>query len=136
MPGPDAACVLLLAGILGIYAECVWPGRILPAVAGAAALVAGAYSFYCLSPTAAGLTSIAVSVALFAAEALWDCRFVCGILAVATLAAGLRLLINPPHRLALSLAVATAAILGAATVFLAVLSRRARQNKRSDTGPD
>lgn len=136
MPGPNAACVLVLVGILGIYAECIWPGRILPGVAGAAALIAGAYSFYCLSPTAPGLALIAVSVALFAAEALWHCRFVCGILAAAALATGLRLLVHPPHRVALPLAIATAAALGTATVFLAAVARRARQNKRSDTGSD
>ncbi|MGH9608327.1 MAG: NfeD family protein, partial [Bryobacteraceae bacterium] len=68
MSGSNAACILVSAGILGIYAECSRPGKILPGVLGAAALIAGAYWLDRLFPQPLGLALIAVSVLLFAAE--------------------------------------------------------------------
>jgi membrane-bound serine protease (ClpP class) len=134
MPGPNAACVLVVAGILGIYAECIWPGRILPGVLGSAALIAGAYWFYRLSPAHLGLGLIAGAVALFGAEAFWDAYFLFGICATGALAAGLALLFDPPHRIFLALAIASAVILGTITIFLAQAAKRARRNKSSDVG--
>ncbi|MGH9583262.1 MAG: hypothetical protein ACRD4O_10030 [Bryobacteraceae bacterium] len=134
MPGPNAACVLAIAGILGIYAEGIRPGRVLPGVLGAAALIAGAYSLYGLSPVAPGLALIAASAVLFGAEALWDSHFLCGASGTAALAAGLRLLFGEPRRIALPLGIVMAAILGIATIFLAAAAKRARRNKRSDIG--
>lgn len=134
MPGPNAACVLVIAGILGIYAECIRPGRVLPGVVGAAVLILGAYSLDRLSPQPLGLALIAISVLLFAAEALWDSYFSCGICAAAALAAGFRLLFEGPPRISLELAIVAAAVLGPATIFLASAAKRARRNKRADLG--
>jgi membrane-bound serine protease (ClpP class) len=132
MPGPNAACVLVIAGILGIYLECIRPGRVLPGVVGAAVLILGAYSLDRLSPQPLGLALLAISVALFAAEAIWDSYLLFGICAAAALAAGFRLLFEEPPRISLLLAIAAAAVLGAANIFLASAAKRARRNKRAD----
>ncbi|MGH9653764.1 MAG: hypothetical protein ACRD6B_09925 [Bryobacteraceae bacterium] len=134
MSGSNAACILVSAGILGIYAECSRPGKILPGVLGAAALIAGAYRLDRLSPQPLGVALIAVSVLLFAAEAIWDSYFICGICAAAALGAGFRLLFEEPYRISLPLAIAVAAVLGAATIFLAYAAKRGRRNKRADVG--
>lgn len=132
MLGPNAACVLVIAGILGIYVECIRPGRVLPGVLGVAVLIFGAYSLDHLSPQPLGLALIAISVVLFAAEAIWDSYLLCGICAAAALAAGFRLLFEEPPRISLPLAIAAAAVLGVATIFLASAAKRARRNKRAD----
>lgn len=101
---------------------------------GAAALIAGAYWLDRLSPQPLGLALIAASVVLFAVEAIWDSYFICGICAAAALGAGFRLLLEGPYRISLPLAIAVAAVLGAATIFLASAAKRARRNKRADVG--
>lgn len=97
-------------------------------------MITGAYSLYCLSPAATGLELIALAVLLFVGEILSNCRLVCGICATGALAAGLRLLIAVPHRIALPLAITVAIVVGSATVILSAAAKQARKNKRAGIG--
>jgi membrane-bound serine protease (ClpP class) len=66
---PTIAYVLLLAGIYGLILEAFHPGTFLPGVAGGICLLIGLYALQLLPVSYAGLTLMALGIALLLAEA-------------------------------------------------------------------
>jgi membrane-bound serine protease (ClpP class) len=65
---PNIAYFLLLLGIAGIYFELSTPGAVLPGVAGAVALVLGAWAMQLLSVNVTGLLLILLAILFFTLE--------------------------------------------------------------------
>ena len=65
---PNIAAFLLLLGIAGIYFELTTPGAVLPGVAGAIALVLGAWAMQLLSVNTTGLLLILLAILFFGLE--------------------------------------------------------------------
>ncbi|MBV8549717.1 MAG: hypothetical protein JOY54_00330 [Acidobacteriaceae bacterium] len=130
--GPNTAFVLAIFGVLGIYCEFIWPGRVFQGLLGAAALVTGGYVLYRQSPSTGSLGLIAASALLFLAETIWSTRFIAGVLATAALAAGACTMFSEPPRIGPGLAIPLSCVFGAITTALASIARRARRNKWSD----
>jgi membrane-bound serine protease (ClpP class) len=65
---PNIASFLLLLGIAGIYFELTTPGAVLPGVAGAIALVLGAWAMQLLSVNTTGLLLILLAILFFGLE--------------------------------------------------------------------
>lgn len=129
---PSTAFVLAILGVLAIYCEFVWPGKVYPGVLGSIVLIIGAYFLWLNSPSRSGLVLIGLAVPLFLVETLWKTGFVAGIAGTALLSFGVCRLFTGPNRIGLGLAIPVCIVFGAISVFLAYGARRARQNKWSD----
>jgi membrane-bound ClpP family serine protease len=134
--GPNTAFLLLVCGLLAIECECIWPGRVFPGVAGAAAAIAGAWLLFQPPLQFSGLSLLVAAVVLFAAEALLGPSLLFGALGALALIAGFSLLLPPSRAIAPALAIPCSALLGFSTALLASLAKRARRNKWSGvSGP-
>jgi membrane-bound serine protease (ClpP class) len=135
---PDAFFLLLILGVLGLYAEFTHPGMILPGVAGAISLVLALYAMHILPVNLAGLLLVLVALGLFVFEAMYTSH---GILAaggvVAMLLGSLMLIRSPITGAGVSLGTALAVTLpfAALTIFLMRLVVRAQHLKQTE-GPD
>jgi membrane-bound serine protease (ClpP class) len=135
--GPNSAFLLLIVGVLGIYWELIWPGRVLPGVLGAAAALAGAYFLAHEFLQTAGLLLLGMAVFLLMGEAFTGRYFVFGFLGTVALTAGFALLLPDWRRIAPELAIPVSVAFGTITTVLASLAKRARRNKWSGTnGPN
>jgi membrane-bound serine protease (ClpP class) len=130
--GPNTAFCFLIFGLLGVYCEFIWPGRVLPGIAGAAAAVTGGYFLFRASPTALGLELLGLAVVLVLLDAFCATNFVAGIAATAALTFGFTRLIAASHGIRPILAVPWCVAFGTITMFLNSATRRARRNKRAD----
>jgi len=129
---PNLGFALAIAGILGIYCEFVWPGKVWPGSAGALILVSGAYSLSRYSPSKHGLALLGLAALLLSIESLRETRLVAGIAGTIALAAGSYTLFSGILRIAPVLGLPASAVFGGVTIWLANGARRARSNKRAD----
>jgi membrane-bound serine protease (ClpP class) len=129
--GPNGAFLLLIFGLLSVYCELIWPGRILPGVVGAAVALTGAYFLFRGPVQITGLALLGIGVLLLVTEALAAPYFLLGTLGTMALTAGFALLFPGPRRIAPGLAVPVSVLFGALTTLLAALAKRARRNKRA-----
>jgi membrane-bound serine protease (ClpP class) len=130
--GPNTAFVLAIFGVLSIYCEFVWPGRVYPGLWGAVSLAAGVYFLVRNGPTATGVLLIALGAVLLILEALWKVDFVAGILGTMSIAAGFCRLFDGQHRIVPGLAIPLCIMLGSISILLAQGAKQARRNKWSD----
>jgi membrane-bound serine protease (ClpP class) len=93
---PDVFFILLLVGVLGLYAEFTHPGVILPGVAGAIALVLALFAMHLLPVNAAGLLLLVVAFALFVLEAKFTSHGVLGAGGVVAMLLGALMLVRSP----------------------------------------
>jgi len=129
---PNAAFALTIFGVLGIYCEFVWPGRIIPGFLGLAAALAGAFCLWRHSPTAAGLGLLGGALILFVLDAAVETFHIAGTLGTVALAAGFWKLFDKPPLISAGLAFSLSLVLGGVTILLNRGARRARRNKRAD----
>jgi len=133
---PNGAFLLLVFGLLGIYCELIWPGRVLPGVLGAAAVLAAAYFLVHESLQWTGLVLLAGATLLLLSEALGGPFFVLGFLGTIALTAGFVLLLPDSRRINPEIAIPVSVAFGTVTTLLASVAKRARRNKWSGTdGP-
>ena len=130
--GPNTAFVLTIFGVLGIYCEFIWSGRIYPLLFGSAAVITGCFFLWRLSPSPLSLALIGSAALLFVVELLRNTYFVAGTLATACLAAGFCEMFRTPPWIVPGLAIPVCCVFGAVTCFLSYAARRSRENKWSD----
>jgi membrane-bound serine protease (ClpP class) len=93
---PDAFFILLILGVLGLYAEFTHPGVFAPGVMGAIALVLALFAMHLLPINFAGLLLIVVALVLFVIEAKYPTHGVLGIGGVVAMVLGALFLIDSP----------------------------------------
>jgi membrane-bound serine protease (ClpP class) len=93
---PDVFFILLIVGVLGLYAEFTHPGVIAPGVVGSIALVLALYAMHILPVNFAGLLLIAVALALFILEAKYTSHGVLAVGGIVAMLLGALLLIRSP----------------------------------------
>jgi membrane-bound serine protease (ClpP class) len=135
--GPNTAFVLMMIGILGIYAELLWPGyrvaRIVgPGVLGLGAALTGGYFLWQHSPSPLGLEFLGAAAALFALDAIVRTYFAAGVAGTAALAIGFWKLFDDPPGIHAAFVFPLCAVFGAATMVLSHSAKKARRNKRAD----
>ncbi len=114
---PDVFFILLIVGVIGLYAEFTHPGMILPGVVGAVAGVLALFAMHILPVNFAGLLLIILGLAMLALEAKFTSHGVLALGGVAAMLLGALLLIRSPITGAgVSLGVALGATLPAAAV--------------------
>jgi len=93
---PDMFFILLLAGVLGLYAESTHPGLIAPGVVGAIALLLALFAMHLLPINLAGLLLIALALALFILEAKYTSHGVLGAGGGVSMLLGALMLVRSP----------------------------------------
>ncbi len=93
---PDVFFVLLIIGVLGLYAEFTHPGMFAPGVVGAIALVLALFAMHLLPVNFTGLLLIAAAFVLFILEAKFPTHGVLGVGGVIALILGALMLIRTP----------------------------------------
>jgi membrane-bound serine protease (ClpP class) len=93
---PDVMFVLLIVGVLGLYAEFTHPGLVAPGVIGGIALVLALFAMHLLPVNLTGLLLIALAIALFILEAKFTSHGVLGVGGVIAMVLGALMLIRSP----------------------------------------
>lgn len=93
---PDVFFVLLIIGVLGLYAEFTHPGMFAPGVIGAIALVLALFAMHLLPINFTGLLLIAAAFVLFILEAKYPTHGILGVGGVIAMVLGALLLIRTP----------------------------------------
>ena len=118
---PDVFFILLIVGVIGLYAEFTHPGMVAPGVIGAIALVLALFAMHILPVNFAGLLLIVVALGMFILEAKYTSHGVLAVGGVVAMLLGALMLIRSPLTGAgVSLGVALGVTLPCAvvTVFL------------------
>src|SRR6202023_3960969 len=85
---PDAFFILLIVGVLGLYAEFTHPGMVAPGVVGGIALVLALYAMHILPVAPAGIVLIILALGLFIVEAKYTSHGVLSIGGVVSMLVG------------------------------------------------
>jgi membrane-bound serine protease (ClpP class) len=93
---PDVFFILLIVGVLGLYAEFTHPGMVAPGVIGGISLLLALYAMHILPINFAGLLLIVLALALFILEAKFTSHGVLGIGGVVAMLLGALMLIRSP----------------------------------------
>ena len=128
--GPNTAFCLVIFGLLGVYCEFIWPGRVLPGICGAAAAATGGYHLWRAVPSALGLELLALAAACFLLDAFIHTYLIAGTVATVALTFGFLRLIPGEHGIRPFWAIPWCLAFGAITMFLNWSARRARRNKQ------
>jgi len=93
---PDVFFILLIIGVMGLYAEFTHPGMFAPGVIGAIALLLAFFAMHLLPVNLTGLLLIVLALALFALEAKFPSHGVLGVGGVISMVLGALMLIRSP----------------------------------------
>jgi membrane-bound serine protease (ClpP class) len=129
---PNVASVLLMIGIMALYAEFNHPGAVVPGTVGVVFILLAVFALNLLPTRFAAVVLILAAFVLFALEAKFATHGVLAIGGITTLVIGALLLVDAPipeMRVKLATALALSIPLGLITVFLMTVALRARRNK-------
>jgi membrane-bound serine protease (ClpP class) len=135
---PDILFILLIVGVLGLYAEFTHPGLFAPGVIGGIALVLALYAMHLLPVNLAGLALIVLSLALFVLEAKFPTHGILGLGGAVSMFLGALFLIRSPwtgRGVSPSIALAVTIPFALITIFLMRLVLRSR-NWKPSTGKE
>jgi membrane-bound serine protease (ClpP class) len=93
---PDVFFILLLVGVLGLYAEFTHPGLVAPGVVGGIALLLALFAMHILPINLAGLLLIILALALFILEAKYTGHGILGVGGVVAMLLGALMLVRSP----------------------------------------
>jgi membrane-bound serine protease (ClpP class) len=91
---PDVFFILLIVGVLGLYAEFTHPGMVAPGVVGGICMILALYAMHILPVNLTGLLLIVLALALFILEAKMTSHGVLGAGGAAAMLLGAQMLIN------------------------------------------
>jgi membrane-bound serine protease (ClpP class) len=131
---PDAALLILTLGLALIAVELNRPGSIVPGALGLLLALLAAASLYARHPSTEAALEIAACLALMIFGGRLRLHWIVIALATIPLIVAIVYLIPPNHgpRVSTWVAVVCGLILGAGTILLTRIARRARQNKGLD----
>ena len=131
---PDVFFILLIVGVLGLYAEFTHPGMFAPGVIGGIALLLALFAMHLLPVNLTGLLLIVLAMVLFVLEAKFPTHGVLGVGGVIAMVLGALMLIRSPLTgMGVSLGAAFGVTLPVALIiiFLMRLVLRSRHWKQS-----
>ncbi len=128
---PNLAFVLILSGILLVYVEFVWVGKLVFGVTGAIAALSGATILASLPHTRLGMMLIAGAVLCFAMEAAVETKGIGGIAGSFLCGWGFWKFCAGEPSISPAVAFPLSAVFGIVTTGLLAIAKRARRNKIS-----
>jgi membrane-bound serine protease (ClpP class) len=93
---PDMLFILLIAGVLGLYAEFTHPGLVAPGVIGGICLLLALFAMHLLPVSLTGLLLIFLALALFVLEAKFPSHGILGVGGVVAMLLGALMLVSSP----------------------------------------
>ncbi len=126
---PDMFFILLVVGVIGLYAEFTHPGLIAPGVVGAISIVLALFAMHLLPINLTGLLLIALALALFILEAKYTSHGVLGAGGGIAMLLGALILVRSPLTgagVSLGAALGTTLPVAAITIVLMRLVLRSR----------
>ncbi|MFI5127908.1 MAG: nodulation protein NfeD [Candidatus Acidiferrales bacterium] len=93
---PDAFFILLIIGVLGLYAEFTHPGMFAPGVIGGIALVLALFAMHMLPVNFAGLVLILLAMVMFVMEAKFPTHGILGVGGAIAMLLGALMLVHSP----------------------------------------
>jgi membrane-bound serine protease (ClpP class) len=129
---PNIALILLVLGVLGIYAEFTSPGLIAPGILGAIFVLLGLSALSVLPINGLGAALLVLAVTLFVLEAKFTSHGILAIGGAVAMVLGAVMLVNgpiPEMRIHWATAIGLALPFSLITVLLLTLAVRARGNK-------
>lgn len=93
---PDVFFILLIVGVLGLYAEFTHPGMVAPGVIGGIAMVLALFAMHVLPVNFAGLLLVILALVLFILEAKFTSHGVLAVGGIVSMLLGALLLIHSP----------------------------------------
>ena|SRR5215469_16000924 len=93
---PDVFFILLIVGVLGLYAEFTHPGLFAPGVIGGIALVLALYAMHLLPVNLTGLVLVVLALGLFILEAKFPSHGVLGVGGAVAMILGALMLVRSP----------------------------------------
>ena len=121
LANPNVAYLLMALGMLGIYVEVTHPGGIFPGVVGVIAMVLALYSLSVLPLSWAGVGLMAIAILLFILEVKITSFGLLTVGGVICFVLGSLMLFDgpiPDMRVSLGVALPTAVLIAATTIFL------------------
>ena len=132
LTNPDLAVLLLLAGILLVYAEFNLPGTIVPGALGALLVMLALFGLNLLPVRHAAVALLCAGLILLLAELKIPSHGIVALTGTAALVVGLATLVDAPigeMRVHVATAIAVGVGLGAVSLWLAWIALLARRNK-------
>jgi membrane-bound serine protease (ClpP class) len=135
---PDVFFILLIIGVLGLYAEFTHPGVFAPGVIGGISLVLALFAMHMLPVNLAGIVLICLAFALFVLEAKFPTHGVLGVGGAASMVLGALILIRSPLTGAgVSLGAALGVVLPFAVIVIILMRFVMRSREwKSSTGSE
>jgi membrane-bound serine protease (ClpP class) len=127
---PDVFFILLIVGVLGLYAEFTHPGLFAPGVIGGIALILALYAMHLLPVNLTGVVLIVAALAFFILEAKFPTHGILGVGGVVAMVLGALMLVRSPLT---GMGVSLGAALGVAipcAIIMIVLMRLVMQSRR------
>lgn len=127
---PQVAYLLMLLGLLGLAAELLSPGAVVPGVIGGVSLLLAFYGFSILPVSWTGILLIVVGIGLLVAEAFVASWGLLGLTGAACFVLGSLMLVDSPlpgARIGLGLVLPAAVLLALISLFLVSRVLRARR---------
>jgi membrane-bound serine protease (ClpP class) len=93
---PDAFFILLIVGVLGLYAEFTHPGMVVPGVIGGISLVLALFAMHILPVAPAGIVLILLALGLFILEAKYTSHGVLAVGGIVAMFLGALMLVRSP----------------------------------------
>ena len=93
---PDAFFILLIVGVLGLYAEFTHPGMVAPGVIGGISLVLALYAMHILPVAPAGIVLVFLALGLFILEAKYTSHGVLALGGIVAMLLGALMLVQSP----------------------------------------
>jgi membrane-bound serine protease (ClpP class) len=131
---PDVFFILLIVGVLGLYAEFTHPGLFAPGVIGGICLILALYAMHLLPVNLTGILLIVASLTLFIMEAKFPTHGILGVGGVAAMVLGALMLVRSPLTgmgVSLGAALGVALPCGIIIIILMRLVLRSRHWKQS-----
>jgi len=131
---PDIFFVLLIVGVLGLYAEFTHPGMIAPGVVGGICMLLALYAMHILPVNITGLLLVLLALAMFILEAKFTSHGVLAVGGIISMLLGAWMVISSPLTaggVSLSVSLAVTLPFAGLTVFLMRLVLKSRSWKQT-----
>jgi membrane-bound ClpP family serine protease len=127
----SVAFALIVGGLVLIYGEFIWVGKLIFGVVGALIALAGVSLLMRFPLTRFGMSLIGASILCFVVDAAVDTYWVAGVAGTVLWALGFWKLCRGVDAVLPQVVIPVSLIFGALTTVLLSIARRARRNKRA-----
>lgn len=128
----NIAFLLIVGGVLLVYCELIWLGKLIFGVTGGLLMILGTALLWRLPHSGLGLALIGAAIVIFGLEARFRTHYLAGIAGSIFWAIGFWKLCPAPDEILPQVVFPVTVLFGGVSTFLLGVAKRARANKRAD----